>query len=132
MLILAVAAGLTVKQLMVPKSFGDVGHYRADALPMLANIYPPVHQGREACEECHPDVLEGYRKDVHRTVQCENCHGPADRHIAFMNGDLEGSTARRSRCRSRRNCAWVAIAASPRGRRRSRKSIRRSTTRCVR
>lgn len=96
-LVLAVglAAALVVRTMLVPATFGEFGHFRGAALEQQANLREPLHQGAESCRECHDDVSALHDKDVHKTVQCENCHGPAKDHVAFMRGDLPDDGTKR-------------------------------------
>jgi hypothetical protein len=77
------AAGMLVflglHALLVPKGFGEYGHYRAGALDDN-RARPLVHAGRAACVECHADVWETLQKGKHGNVHCEACHGPLGRH----------------------------------------------------
>jgi len=68
-----------VRGLIVPKSFGQYGHYRADALTEIA-AKTPVFAGREACEACHSDVVDIKKAGKHAGVGCEACHGPLAKH----------------------------------------------------
>ena len=43
--------------MIVPKSFGQYGHYRGDALNDIA-ARTPTFAGREACEACHQDIVD--------------------------------------------------------------------------
>lgn len=33
------------------------------------------------CQACHPSTYAGWAASGHRTVNCQNCHGPAAEHI---------------------------------------------------
>ena len=70
---------LGVRAFFVPKSFGQYGHYRADAVTEIAAL-PEVHAGHDICEMCHSDVAELKHKGKHSGVNCEACHGPQARH----------------------------------------------------
>ena len=48
---------LGIRGYVVPKSFGQYGHYRGDAITEIA-AHPVQFAGHEACETCHTDVLE--------------------------------------------------------------------------
>lgn len=77
------AAGLLifilVRSYLVPKSFGQYGHYRGDALAEIKAL--PVHYaGHQTCEACHSDVLDVKSKGKHARVNCEACHGPLAKH----------------------------------------------------
>jgi len=69
------------RALAVPGSFGAFGHWRGEA-PFEARQLPVRHQGRAACAECHDEKVALNQKDLHSRVQCEDCHGAADRHVA--------------------------------------------------
>ena len=70
-----------VRGMIVPKSFGQLGHYRADALAEIA-AYSPAFAGREACELCHSEVADLKKTGRHALVGCEACHGPLAKHAA--------------------------------------------------
>ncbi len=72
---------LLVRAHFVPKSFGEYGHYRGDALAELSSK-PIFYAGHQACEECHGDVLEVKKAGKHAGVNCEACHGPLAAHAA--------------------------------------------------
>jgi hypothetical protein len=70
---------LVVRGFLVPKSFGEYGHYRGNALSDIAAR--PVHYaGHDACETCHADVLDKKKTGRHAHVNCEACHGPQAKH----------------------------------------------------
>lgn len=79
------AAGIVVflvlRALFVPATFGDYGHYRGAALGE-ARALAPVHGGRQACAECHGEVIETKSRDAHARLACEGCHGPLGAHAA--------------------------------------------------
>lgn len=76
----ALAGGLAVgRHLLLPKTFGERGHYRAAAVDV--NRQQPIrYAGREACAACHTDMVDAHRNARHQTVACEVCHGPAAAH----------------------------------------------------
>ena len=69
-----------VRALLVPKSFGQYGHYRGDAPAEIA-ARPVNYAGHQACEDCHSDVLEKKKSGRHVHVNCEACHGPLAKHV---------------------------------------------------
>jgi transcription elongation factor Elf1 len=80
---LVFVAGLVVfvlvRGMIVPKSFGQYGHYRADALKEIADRAPKF-AGRDTCEACHQDVADLKKTGKHVIVGCEACHGPLGKH----------------------------------------------------
>jgi ribosomal protein S27AE len=81
-IVFAVALGglLAVRAHFVPKSFGRIGHYRADAVPAIA-AQEIRYAGTPACLECHDDIAEAKAASYHRGLACEACHGPAAAHV---------------------------------------------------
>jgi hypothetical protein len=70
---------ILVRGYMVPKSFGQYGHYRGNALAEI-KAQPVNYAGHEVCETCHSDVLDVKSKGKHVRVNCEACHGPQAKH----------------------------------------------------
>ena len=69
-----------VRYLLVPESFGNIGHYRA--LSLYENELREIKfAGDESCIECHDDVIEMFETDVHSELSCEGCHGPCQDHV---------------------------------------------------
>ena len=77
--VLAFIIFLVVRSYVVPKSFGQYGHYRGAAISEIA-ARPVKFAGHEACETCHSDVLDVKSKGKHAHVNCEACHGPLAKH----------------------------------------------------
>ena len=78
--IVAITLALTARHFLVPKTFGEYGHYRAAAMDEEKALIP-VHAGRAACAECHKDVAALHTKDAHASVECETCHGAGGKHV---------------------------------------------------
>jgi hypothetical protein len=70
---------LGIRSLVIPRSFGQYGHYRGNAIPEIASR-PINFAGHQACETCHVEVLEKKRVGKHAQVNCEACHGPLAKH----------------------------------------------------
>jgi len=79
--VLAFLAFLVIRGYVVPKSFGQYGHYRGAAMGEIA-AHPPKFAGHQACEACHVDVLDVKNKGKHAHVNCEACHGALANHAA--------------------------------------------------
>jgi len=70
---------LLIRGFLVPKSFGQYGHYRGNAVSELS-ARPVNFAGHQTCEACHADVLEKKKDGKHAHVNCEACHGPLAGH----------------------------------------------------
>ena len=70
---------LIARALLVPKDFYEYGHFRTGALADNA-ARPMAFAGREACESCHPDVVDVRKGSRHATLGCEACHGALAKH----------------------------------------------------
>src|ERR1035437_3048814 len=69
----AFALFLVIRHFVVPKSFGEYGHYRGAAIAEMAAR--PVHfAGHDTCETCHADILDAKKTGKHANVNCEACH----------------------------------------------------------
>ena len=74
---------IIVRHFLVPDSFGEYGHYRADALIDIAE-QELNYAGKEACIDCHSDIYEMLLTDMHAKLSCEVCHGPGLKHADSM------------------------------------------------
>jgi hypothetical protein len=70
----------TARFFLTPQSFGQYGHYRADALQDIASRQP-YWAGKAACVACHPDHAAKLASGEHKTLSCETCHGPGRAHV---------------------------------------------------
>ena len=70
---------ILLRQLLVPESFGDLGHYRANSLGDN-ELFEMHYAGQEACIECHQEEYDLKDMDVHYDLACETCHGPSLAH----------------------------------------------------
>jgi hypothetical protein len=77
--VLAFLVFLVVRHYVVPKSFGQYGHYRGAAIGEIA-AHPVNFAGHQACEACHSDVADVKKAGKHAHVNCEACHGPLAKH----------------------------------------------------
>jgi len=77
--LLGLVAFLVIRSLLVPRSFGRYGHYRANAIGEIAAL-PISYAGHQVCEGCHTDEADMKSKGVHKGVACESCHGPQAKH----------------------------------------------------
>jgi hypothetical protein len=75
-----IAMFLVLRHFLVPDTFGEFGHYRGASL--ADNQLPEIHYaGQVACLECHQDVEDLKKEDVHSEIHCETCHGPGQKHV---------------------------------------------------
>jgi hypothetical protein len=77
--LLGVLVFLGIRGFMVPKSFGQYGHYRGNALADIA-ARPISFAGHQTCETCHSDVFDKKKDGRHAHVNCEACHGALAKH----------------------------------------------------
>ncbi|MFZ0732687.1 MAG: multiheme c-type cytochrome [Candidatus Sulfotelmatobacter sp.] len=70
---------IILRAAIVPKSFGQYGHYRGAAITEIASR-PVAIAGREVCEGCHTDVADQKKLGSHVVLSCEACHGAQAKH----------------------------------------------------
>jgi hypothetical protein len=78
---LVLVAGLILKAMLVPETYGEKGNFRAAALDD-ARAAEPRHLGVKGCAECHEKQVALHAKDAHGSVNCEACHGAGWKHAA--------------------------------------------------
>jgi hypothetical protein len=72
-LVIFIAIFIFLRRMLIPDTFGDLGHYRAASIIDNA-AKEPVYAGHETCVLCHDDVGEQLSNDVHSGLHCEICH----------------------------------------------------------
>ena len=72
-------AFMGVRKLLIPESFGRLGHYRADAVDEFA-AQQRHYAGEPACRRCHAKQASDKAKSGHRAISCESCHGALGAH----------------------------------------------------
>jgi len=77
--LLIIGAYFTARSVLTPRSFGQFGWYRGDALEELRER-PVVYAGRNGCTECHKDAVQKVAKAEHKSLGCETCHGVSMAH----------------------------------------------------
>jgi hypothetical protein len=77
--VLAFLIFLVVRHYVVPKSFGEYGHYRGAAIGEIG-ARPVKFAGHATCEGCHTDIQDVKKTGKHAHVNCEACHGPLATH----------------------------------------------------
>jgi hypothetical protein len=78
-MVIALVAFVLLRAAVVPRSFGEYGHYRGAAIAEAA-ARPISYAGRGVCESCHTDVADQKKLGKHAPLACETCHGPLARH----------------------------------------------------
>jgi len=78
-ILILIVVFIVLRVAVVPKSFGQYGHYRGDAIPETA-ARPIAFAGHDVCEACHTDVVDQKKLGKHVVVACEACHGAQARH----------------------------------------------------
>lgn len=73
---------LLVRHFLVPVDFGIHGRNFTYGFHRLSNItewqiLPAQYQGNASCPDCHDIQSQENQASRHRSIQCENCHGPA-------------------------------------------------------
>lgn len=90
--IVGIGSLIVLRQYFIPESFGEVGHYRSSAIPVVAG--QPLHYaGWQTCGECHEDQQDQKVQGFHRALSCETCHGPSYEH-AVVDQDTTPSVPR--------------------------------------
>jgi formate-dependent nitrite reductase cytochrome c552 subunit len=90
-LFLVIVVVVIGRSFLVPKTFGDYGHYRYGNVPEQMAARPPLHGGARACADCHDERSVALGKGRHAAVSCEVCHGPLGRHV--KDGDVVAKMA---------------------------------------
>lgn len=73
---------LVLQQILKPVSFGEMGHYRARAIP--ENKMKELHYaGAVHCSKCHEEIHVDKALGPHAQLKCEVCHGPGLKHALY-------------------------------------------------
>lgn len=91
LLLIAVIGFLFVRSLIVPDSFNQYGWYRGDSVKELMS-FRVEYSGSSSCggEDCHKNIYTVWTNSRHKTVNCETCHGPSEKHV--HNNSINTST----------------------------------------
>ena len=85
---------LVVRGAIIPKGFGQYGHYRPGALNLVRQ-HPIAFAGQDACILCHDDEAKARAAGKHAHVACEACHGA----LAQARGRPRGACSETARSR---------------------------------
>lgn len=88
---------MLAKYLLIPASFGDLGHYRADAIDDIKKI-EAKYTDTLSCASCHKDVDSVKTYGAHSGINCQACHGPGAKHAANPKTDTLGKPSAREFC----------------------------------
>ncbi len=78
-LLAALGLFMAIRAAVIPKGFGQYGHYRPGALEQ-ARAKPISYAGQDTCLMCHEDQGKARAAGRHAHVACEACHGPQAKH----------------------------------------------------
>jgi hypothetical protein len=78
-LLAGIALFLVIRSAVIPKAFGQYGHYRPGALDAIRQK-PVSFAGQDACVLCHDSEASARAAGKHAHVACEACHGPLAKH----------------------------------------------------
>jgi predicted CXXCH cytochrome family protein len=70
---------LLIRRVVVPPSFGKLGHYRAASIDTVM-ARPITFAGHGTCEACHDEIFQTKNQGKHAKVACEACHEGSARH----------------------------------------------------
>lgn len=79
LLVIVLVVLVVLRNMLVPESFGEFGHYRGAALQELGDLQHH-HLESTGCAECHEKKVKVVLGGDHKTVSCELCHGPGVKH----------------------------------------------------
>ena len=82
LLAIAIIGFIAVRSIIVPNSFGQYDWYRGDSVTEIMNL-PLKHAGSASCgeENCHKSIYTIWSDSGHKTINCEQCHGPSEEHV---------------------------------------------------
>jgi hypothetical protein len=70
---------MVIRSAVVPKGFGQYGHYRPGALDLIRQK-PISYAGQQECVLCHDAEAATRAAGKHAHVACEACHGALAKH----------------------------------------------------
>jgi len=105
---------LIARQLLIPPTFGEAGHYRYAAIAEN-EAHPMKFMGMKSCAKCHDSIVDLKSTGLHDLLNCEICHGPGYKHnISKDSSDIAIHTNIRQFCGNchaknpARSSDWVA------------------------
>jgi len=80
LLVFAAVLFVIVRHVLIPRTFGEYGHYRYASVAEYASLQPQ-HGAPDGCFECHDEQAKARVAGKHATVSCEVCHAPLATHV---------------------------------------------------
>jgi len=108
--IVFVTVFIVIRQLVIPDSFGELGHYRANSLEDN-KARTRYYKGESECTSCHKGIYDLQFSDLHSEISCETCHPPmvtAESECKLNTPKLKGTIAFCAQCHTK-NVAREAI-----------------------
>jgi hypothetical protein len=78
-ILVGLALFIVVRGAVIPKNFGQYGHYRPGALDLVKER-PMAFAGQQQCVICHDEQATVRSTGKHAHVACEACHGALAKH----------------------------------------------------
>ncbi len=97
-LVLVLASFALVQQISVPESFGQYGYYRGDSVSEWADMEVAFADESTSCAACHTDRFNNIKTTTHKGLNCQTCHGPAEKHAKDPGGSKPTIEASREFC----------------------------------
>ena len=70
-----------LRQLAIPKSFGQYGYYRGDNIGEWVSRDQNYALGNKTCVPCHAQEVNQTAQAEHGQIDCQSCHGPLESHV---------------------------------------------------
>jgi hypothetical protein len=82
LLVFALFVGMMIAigYFLTPASFYQFGHYRGEALTEIANK-EPKYVDVKSCTVCHDSLTAIKDSSVHKSINCQTCHGVGNKHV---------------------------------------------------
>ncbi len=80
LLVVGVAAMISLRERFIPDTFGEEGHYRAMARTLVGSQMIR-YAGWQECVDCHEGEGRAKFRSYHSSLSCEVCHGPLRTHV---------------------------------------------------
>ncbi|MFH0864921.1 MAG: hypothetical protein V1904_01910 [Bacteroidota bacterium] len=88
---------MLARHFLVPDSFGDLGHYRSDAVDDIKQ-QEPKYVNSLSCIYCHKDLDSVNSAGDHAGINCQTCHGPGNKHAEDPSANILPKPSGREFC----------------------------------